>query len=92
MPGHRGGTNLFAGLTGAALIVLALSTFLGWSPNLKDPFTAKVITGGASAIFGVILLAWVAGEGKPWGIGFEGATMVVGFITAVIAILTWVHL
>ncbi len=91
MSGHKVGTNVFAGLTAVALIVLALLTFLGWSPDLKDPVTIKAITGGASGIFGIVLLIWWIGENKRWGIGFEGATMVVGFITAIIAIFTLVH-
>jgi len=91
MAGHKVGTNVFAGITAVGLIVLALLTFLGWSPNLKDPLTIKVVTGSASGIFGIVLLIWWRGEGKGWGIGFEGATMIVGFITAIIAIFTLVH-
>jgi hypothetical protein len=88
MGSHRTGSTFFAAVLGGSLLVLAYVVIIrGYRPNLGDPTTFKVGIGGSAALFGMVLLWWVAGEGKKWGIGFETITMVVTVVTALVAII-----
>jgi hypothetical protein len=91
MAGHKKGSDVFAVVIGGGLVVLAALTFAGWSPDLKDKETVKLLTGGSSLLFGSVLLLWCFGENKEWGVGFESVTMIVGVVTAVIAIFALLH-
>lgn len=91
MAGRKCGSNVLASIIGGALIALAIGIASGWSPNFQDRSTLKVVNGGSSVLFGIVLLWWAASEDRAWGIGFETVTMVVGVVTAVIAILTLTH-
>ncbi len=46
---------------------------------------------GSSGLFGLILLWWRFGRDSDWGIGGESVGMIVGVVTAVIAIFTVVQ-
>ena len=91
MAGHKSGSNVLAAMVGVGLVALAIFTFAGWSPDLKDKETVKLLTGGSSVIFGIVLLLWCFGEHHEWGVGFESVTMIIAVVTAVIAIFALLH-
>jgi len=90
MAERKRGSNHLALVTGVALIVLALLTFFDWNPPLEPREPHKLIDGGASVLFGAVLLVWRFSEDETWGVGFESVTMIVGVVTAVIAIFALV--
>jgi hypothetical protein len=85
MAGHKSGSNVLTAATGVVLIALGIAIFGSVVVDLKAHPIA--VNGGACILFGAILLWWVLGEGKDWGIGFESVGMTVGVVTAAIAIL-----
>jgi hypothetical protein len=91
MPERKNGSNILAVVLGFLLIVLAVCIGFGFTPDFKDKDTLIAVNAGSSALFGGVLLWWAASENKAWGIGFETVTMVVGVVTAVVAILTLTH-
>lgn len=88
---RKKGSNVLAFVIGVALIALGACTLLGVHVSLDKNELARLINGGSSALFGIVLFWWAISERKTWGIGFETVTMVVGVVTAVIAIFTWTH-
>lgn len=84
--GRKPGSSILAGIIGFLLVVLAISIFLGAIDNLKQH--RILVNGGSSLLFGIVLFWWAVSNKRQWGIGFETVTMVVGVVTAVIAILT----
>jgi hypothetical protein len=95
------GSVVWAGLTGVLLVVAAVSIFYtsssGGKNDLIDTIKAnpKPVDGGACALFGIVLIWWAVGAfrhaEKNWGIGFPTVTMVVGVVTALIAIFSLLH-
>jgi hypothetical protein len=92
MAGHKKGSNALA--CGLGFLLLALGVCIGFglfTPDFRDATMRKIVNAGSSSLFGIVLLWWVMGEDRTWGIGFESVTMIVGVVTAVIAILTLTH-
>jgi hypothetical protein len=91
MAQRKKGSDLLAFLTGVFLIGLAAFTIEGHAPDFKDQETVRLVTGSSSMLFGIILLWWRFGRDSDWGIGGESVGMIVGVVTAVIAIFTLVQ-
>ena len=84
------GSSVLAFATGVLIVVLAVCIFMGWIKDLKDHKTFVEV--GSTLTFGGVLIWWsVSNNLKKWGIGFPTVTMVVGVVTAVVAILTLMH-